>query len=209
MNSVCSSAPAAAAAASGAAAATATGAAAETPHFSSSILESSAASRTVSWRARRPVCCRSAMFLIISLGLNFVAGTARLTDPALSRRSRPSWRRRRTPAPAGRRAPAARRRCAVAGVWIRPSSLRPQLVERGQLGQRLHAIGVEQSARRARRRGSTSLSLRLGELDRDLRRRHRVLRVGDRRRALEQRRRARRTWCLRGRARASRFFATL
>src|SRR3546814_8448966 len=60
-NSVCSSAAGPAAAAAGA---SATAAAAETPHFSSSIFDRSAASRTVSAERSSTIFARSAMFIL-------------------------------------------------------------------------------------------------------------------------------------------------
>src|SRR5690606_9026034 len=70
-NSVFSSAGAAAPPAGApAAAATATGAAAETPHFSSSILESSAASRTVRLDRSSTIFARSAIFQFLHIGSN-------------------------------------------------------------------------------------------------------------------------------------------
>ena len=85
MNSVFSS---AAAAGRGAAAATATGAAAETPHFSSSIFDSSAASRTVSAERSSTIFSRLAMILVPDVCLCFQL------NADVTVRRRPWWRRR-------------------------------------------------------------------------------------------------------------------
>ena len=73
LNSVFSSTGAAAAPA---AAIMATGAAAETPHFSSSIFASSAASSTVRPESVSTIFCKSAIDLIL-VGLIFVLGLGR------------------------------------------------------------------------------------------------------------------------------------
>ncbi|CAN0536181.1 unnamed protein product, partial [Laminaria digitata] len=112
-NSVFSS--AAAPASAPPAAATATGAAAETPHFSSSIFDSSAASRTVRLERSSAICSRLAAISISPwLELGFWL-SAQAASPCSARAAST-----RASCPAGACVTPAIR---VAGVWIMPTSL--------------------------------------------------------------------------------------
>src|SRR5205807_2058768 len=158
VNSVFSSAAGAAAAPPGAAA-TATAAAADTPHFSSSIFASSAASRTVR---------------VLRSSTSFVRSV--ITDSPFSVRTKCLRRasRRLALAGVGLNDPGKlargcveelghlRRRC-----LDKPDDLGPQLIERRQGGERLDTVRV-QGGRSHRSAEDDEPLVRLGEVDGDL-----------------------------------------
>src|SRR5947209_1883128 len=179
-NSVFSSAGAAAAAPPPAAGAAATAAAAETPHFSSSALARSAASRTVSSESWSTSLVMSAIFyslwapgpLVSRVDETQVSGgflgpvsgeDPRQLGAGLADRARDLGR----------------------GCLDQADQAGAKLVERGELGQRLDPVHVEQGVAH-RPADDLEPVVGLGEIDRDLGRRDRIARGRQRGRALHQ-----------------------
>src|SRR5690606_8618534 len=182
-NSVFSSAASAGAAAP-AAAATATGAAAETPHFSSSSLESSAASRTVSADRSSTILARSAIFLFLQEVQTVLVSIARVSRGTTSCRlvlpgigaenaGKISCR-----GVDDRSDPGCRR-------LDHADDLGPELVQRRHGGKSLHAIRVEHG-RAHRAAENDELVIPLGEIGCDLGSRDRIFRIGNQGLSLEQ-----------------------
>src|ERR1700680_1437263 len=158
--------------------ATAIAAAAETPHFSSKSFANSPASSTVSLESSSTIVFRSAIVVSV-FGSNHqsIAGTASggLALLAVGPEHPRKLRRRRIddPRDLGRRGSE------------KPDDLGPQLLERRKRSERLHRIDV-QGGLSHRAAEDHELLVSLGEVDGDLRCRHRIARVGDHRRSLEQ-----------------------
>src|SRR3546814_7446775 len=164
-NSVCSSAAGPAAAAAGAAA---TAAAAETPHFSSSIFDRSAASRTVSAERSSTIFARSAMFILhqnrdspgnkfqfSSKSRCFFGGICAKNPRQLARRGCGDLRN-------------------LGGRSLHQTNdLGAQLVERRKRSQRLYAIHVEDHVAHAAT-NDFKLVVGLGKFHGDLRSRDRI-----------------------------------
>src|SRR3954463_12167130 len=179
VNSVFSSAGAAAAAAGPAAA---TAAAADTPHFSSSILARSAASSTVRLDSSSTILLRSAMSQVPLFGSNQWFSCAF--------------------------APEASRGFALVGISLdhardlggrsvrelgdlggrrdqKADQLGAQFVERGQRGERLHAVCIQGGLAHCSAEDH-ELLVPLGKVGSDLRRRDHIARISDDRRPLQQ-----------------------
>src|SRR5262245_51525879 len=178
-NSVCSSTAGAAAAPPGAAA-TATAAAAETPHFSSSNLESSAASRTVSLERSSTIFARSAITQRPSFNASFCGAPRRrgvwVRDDRASRRRLGAVRLEHA------RELRARLRQHAGnlgrGRLQQANEGRAQFVERGQLSQGLHRARVQDRLAHGAAEDH-KLVVFLGVFDRNLARPDLITRIGN------------------------------
>src|SRR6185295_1298665 len=147
-------------------AATATAAAAETPHFSSSNFESSAASRTVSFESSSTIFARSAISIFLfrfepSIDCGTASGGFALSAVCPDHTRELRCRRVHDLRDFGRRS------------LQEADDLRAQLVERREGSKRLHAVQVERGlAHRAAE--NDKFFIPLGEIDSDLGRRHRI-----------------------------------